>query len=162
MKVSFDFDGTLENEHVQDYAKELIKRGIEVWIVTTRYDANHQHKWIRQFPDAEWALIYDKHNGDPNFHVWGVAEKLGIPKHHVRFTCMEWKHKYLDGTKFVWHLDDNPEEFSKARQNGCSVPMIQVESGNWKQKCDQLIKDWLDQHQQEALPNPINQTNDDL
>jgi hypothetical protein len=147
MKVSFDFDGTLEHEEVQEYAKELIKRGIEVWIVTTRYDANHQHKWINQFPDAEWALIYDKHNGDPNFHVWGVAEKLGIPKHHVRFTCMEWKHKYLDGTKFVWHLDDNPEEFSQAKANGCNVPMIQVDSNTWKEKCNRLIQAWLDKHQ---------------
>lgn len=151
MKVSFDFDGTLEHEEVQQYAKELIKRGIEVWIVTTRYDANHQHKWLRQFPDAEWALIYDKHNGDPNHHVWGVAERLGIPKHHVRFTCMEWKWTYLKGTKFVWHLDDNPEEIVHGRANHNDVPMIEVTRDDWKQRCDDLIGTWIKTHQSEPV-----------
>lgn len=143
MKVSFDFDGTLEFESVQEYAKSLIKRGIEVWIVTTRYDANHDHKWKIQFPGEEWAEIYAKHDGDPNFHIWGVCEKLGIPKHHVRFTCMEWKYTYLDGTKFIWHLDDNPEEFSKAKANKCKVPMIQVDANGWQNKCERLIQAWL-------------------
>jgi len=150
MKVSFDFDGTLEFEDVQEYAKSLIKRGIEVWIVTTRYDANHDHRWKEIFPKAEWAAIYDQHDGDPNFNVWGVAEKLGIPKHHVRFTCMEYKHTYLKGTKFVWHLDDNPEEFSKAKANGCNVPMIQVDSNGWEIKCERLIQDWLDKNKTSA------------
>lgn len=36
MKVSFDFDGTLEPPIVQQYAKELIEKGIEVWVVTSR------------------------------------------------------------------------------------------------------------------------------
>lgn len=143
MKVSFDFDGTLERLDVQEYAASLIKRGIEVWIVTTRYDANHDHKWADKFPDQEWADIYTNHDGDPNHHVWGVAEKLGIPRHHVRFTCMEWKYKYLDGTKFVWHLDDNPEEFTQAKANSCNVPMIQVESSTWKNKCERFINVWL-------------------
>ena len=29
-RVSFDFDGTLEFQHTQDYAKELIEKGVEV------------------------------------------------------------------------------------------------------------------------------------
>ena len=33
-KVSFDFDGTLDMLHVQDYAKSLIEKGIEVHITT--------------------------------------------------------------------------------------------------------------------------------
>lgn len=36
MKVSFDFDDTLSKPKVQEYAKELINRGIEVYIVTAR------------------------------------------------------------------------------------------------------------------------------
>jgi len=147
MKVSFDFDGTLEFQDVQEYAQSLIKRGIEVWIVTTRYDSNHDHKWKITFPGREWAEIYSNHNGDPNFHVWGVAEKLCIPKHHVRFTCMQWKYTYLNGTQFVWHLDDNAEEIMYADENGCNVPIINVESHNWTDKCDRLIQDWIDTHQ---------------
>jgi hypothetical protein len=140
MKVSFDFDGTLEREDVQEYAKTLIKLGIEVWVVTTRYDSNHQHKYFKVYPEELWAKISGNTTGDPNFGLWGVVEKLGIPRHHVRFTCMEYKHKYLDGTKFLWHLDDNPEEFSQAKANNLKVPMIQVESNTWMEKCDKIIR----------------------
>jgi len=45
MKVSFDFDGTLEQKEVQEYAKQLLEEGIEVWVVTTRWDENHKHKY---------------------------------------------------------------------------------------------------------------------
>jgi hypothetical protein len=140
MKVSFDFDGTLEREDVQEYAKTLIKLGVEVWVVTTRYDSNHQHKYFKAFSEELWAKITSNTTGDPNAQLWAVVDKLGIPRYHVRFTCMEYKHKYLDGTKFIWHLDDNPEEFSHAKANHLKVPMIQVEANGWKDKCEKLIK----------------------
>jgi hypothetical protein len=125
MKVSFDFDGTLEFEHVQEYAKQLIQEGHEVWVVTTRYDENHRHRYVSN------PTLQD---------LWDVVDKIGIPRHRVRFTLMEYKHKYLDGTHFVWHLDDNEEEFKRARQNKCSVPMIDVMGSNWKYKCDLYLK----------------------
>jgi len=140
MKVSFDFDGTLEREDVQEYAKTLIKLGVEVWVVTTRYDSNHQHKWLKAYPEALWAKITSITNGDPNAQLWAVVDKLGIPRYHVRFTCMEYKYKYLDGTKFIWHLDDNPEEFSQAKANNLRVPMVQVEAHNWREVCERLVK----------------------
>lgn len=142
MKVSFDFDGTLVYQDVQEYAQSMIKRGIEVWVVTTRYDANHDHKWREKFPEEEWAAIYDNHDGDPNFHLWGVVEKLCIPKHHVRFTCMEYKYKYLDGTKFVFHLDDNPDEIRNAKHHNCNVPFVDVLS-HYQDTCDNLINQYL-------------------
>lgn len=126
MKVSFDFDGTLEFHHVQEYASELIKRGIEVWVVTTRWDENHKHKYPKN------TTLDD---------LWEVVDRLGIPRHRVRFTCMEWKATYLKGTNFVWHLDDNDEEFSVAkRTEGCTVPMIDAIGNTWKQKCERLLK----------------------
>ena len=36
MKVSFDFDSTLSRKDVQKFAKELIDKGIDVHIVTSR------------------------------------------------------------------------------------------------------------------------------
>lgn len=125
MKVSFDFDGTLEFQNVQDYALELINNGVEVWVVTTRWDENHKHKYPHN------ATLDD---------LWEVVDRIGIPRHQVRFTCMEWKYTYLDGSGFDWHLDDNPEEFSQAKANGCSVPMIQVDSNGWMIKCNRLLK----------------------
>jgi hypothetical protein len=140
MKVSFDFDGTLERTDVQEYAAQLIKLGVEVWVVTTRYDSNHQHKWFKAYPEELWAKITSNTTGDPNAKLWAVVDRLGIPRYHVRFTCMEWKYTYLNGTKFLWHLDDNPEEFKHARNHDCNITMIQVESGSWKQKCEKLIE----------------------
>jgi hypothetical protein len=146
MKVSFDFDGTIERSDVKEYAKELIRRGVEVWIVTTRYDCNHKHKWTSMFPGREWAEMYESNDSDPNYHVWGVAEWLGIPRHHVRFTCMEWKYTYLTGTKFAWHLDDNIEEIERAMHHECSVPIINVNLKNWQDECEKRITSLGGQH----------------
>lgn len=125
-KVSFDFDGTLEFDNVQKYAKELIDRGIEVWVVTTRWDENHKHKYPMN------ATLDD---------LWEVVDKLGIPRWHVRFTCMQWKSTYLKGTNFVWHLDDNPTEFKMAKQEEVNVPMIDVDSSDWMYKCEDLLNE---------------------
>jgi ribosomal protein S24E len=38
MKVSFDLDSTLSRKDVQEFAYELVKRDIEVWVVTARID----------------------------------------------------------------------------------------------------------------------------
>lgn len=121
-KVSFDFDGTLQTEDVQAYAKTLIEEGYEVWVVTTRYDENHQHKYVA-IPDAN------------NDDLWEVVDRLGIPRYRVRFTCMEWKYTYLNGTKFVWHLDDNIQEMVYT----CDVPMIDVNTSDWISQCNSLL-----------------------
>jgi len=128
-RVSFDFDRTMSKEHVQEYAKELITQGHEVWVTTSRYDEAHMHLYNR----ADWT---DAGQED----LWEVVDRLSIPRWHVRFTNMECKWTYLDRTHFVWHLDDDELELSNARLYGCSVPMIQVQSGGWKQKCDRLLK----------------------
>lgn len=125
MKVSFDFDGTLQLEEVQEYAKQLILNGHDVWVVTTRWDENHRHRY------------FDNPTLDD---LWSVVDNLGIPRWKVRFTCMEWKYTYLDKTQFVWHLDDNPDEIKHARINQCSVPIMSVENPNWKYRCDQMLK----------------------
>lgn len=124
MKVSFDFDGTLQTEEVQLYAEQLIQKGVEVWVTTTRWDENHKHKY------EDNPTLDD---------LWEVVDRLGIPRHQVRFTNMQWKYTYLTGTHFHWHLDDNESEITKARINECNVPMIQVGQSTWKQKCEQLL-----------------------
>lgn len=130
MKVSFDFDGTLEFQDVQNYAQELMAEGVEVWVVTTRWDENHKHKYPQN------ATLDD---------LWEVIDRIGIPRHQVRFTCMEWKHTYLKGTNFIWHLDDNPKEFSAAKLHDCNVPMIDVDSNGWQVICDRLLKRRIDE-----------------
>ena len=35
-KVSFDYDGTLALPSVEEFAKELVEQGYDVWVVTSR------------------------------------------------------------------------------------------------------------------------------
>jgi hypothetical protein len=123
MKVSFDYDGTLQREDVQEYAKELLDRGVDVWVVTTRYDENHKHKYSMN------VTLED---------LWEVVDRLGIPRWKVRFTNMQWKTFYLNGTSFKWHLDDNDDEFRQAKLEHCSVPMIDVYE-DFREQCEQLF-----------------------
>jgi len=37
-KVVFDYDDTLSIPSIQEYAKMLIEKDVEVWIVTSRFD----------------------------------------------------------------------------------------------------------------------------
>ena len=92
----------------------------EVWVVTSRFDEAHIHLYHRD----DWTKA-----GQDD--LWEVVDKLCIPRHHVRFTNMEFKNTYLDNTHFVWHLDDDETEITEARNNHCSVPFIQVQSGGW-------------------------------
>ena len=121
MKCSFDFDGTLSEKAVQDYALELIKKDVEVWVVTTRYDENHKHKY-------EFNPTLDD--------LWEVVDRIGIPRWRVRFTCMTYKYEYLDETTFSWHLDDNVDEHNMAVTNNCTVPVILVTDYDWKDRCN--------------------------
>lgn len=129
MKVSFDFDGTLSELSVQEYAKELIEAGHEVWVVTTRWDENHKHRY-------ELNPTLDD--------LWDVVDNLGIPRHRVRFTCMEWKYTYLKGTSFLWHLDDNSDEITYAELNTCNVPIIHVYNDTWMEQCNKKLKQHTD------------------
>lgn len=130
MKVSFDFDHTLSQPHVQEYAKKLLDAGVDVWVITTRYDENHLHKYAMDYPPTMDDL-------------WEVVDRLSIPRHKVRFTCMEWKYTYLTGTNFIWHLDDNAHEIRRAQYNSCKVPMVQVQSNTWLKKCDRILSKHL-------------------
>lgn len=124
-KVSFDFDNTLSLPKVQQYAKDLIDKGYEVWVVTSRYDENHKHLYLMNATHDD---------------LWNVVDKIGIPKHHVVFTNMVWKWQYLDRTHFLWHLDDNKEEIEESVDRNCNVPMVDVTKSNWKQKCNEILE----------------------
>jgi hypothetical protein len=141
-RVSFDFDGTLNRPEVEAYARELLQRGVDVWIVTSRFDANHRHKYPIHFPGESWVEEVMSMK-DSNQDLWEVVDRLGIPRHHVRFTCMERKHIYLHQTHFTWHLDDNPLEFITAAEFGCSVTFVDVKEEHWKKQCDHLLQKQL-------------------
>lgn len=105
MKISFDFDFTLSEPHVQILAEKLIKTGAEVWITTCRMD--------NKYGFEEWNL--DLHS---------IARRLGIPENRIQITNGEDKWKYLKG--FDLHFDDDIVEIELIKQNlpNCQCVMV--------------------------------------
>jgi hypothetical protein len=121
--VTFDFDSTLSRKDVQDYAFSLINKGIDVWVLTSRYDELHKHKY--------------RHN-PTNEDLYKVTDKLKIPRDKIRFTCMRDKAEYLFGTNVIWHLDDDFVELNIINRETNTIG-ISVLGSNYKSKCNKIL-----------------------
>jgi hypothetical protein len=122
-KVSFDFDDTLSYEVIQDYAKSLIKQGIEVHIVTSRYEDCSMYN-------------FDCNHDD----LFKVAKELGLDKDHIHFTNFMDKWNFFDIYEgFVWHLDDNPDEVIPIN-NLTKTIGIEVFTYAWLDRCNELLE----------------------
>lgn len=132
LKVSFDFDGTLAEEHIKRYAVELIKRGIEVWIVTSRFTTE---EYIKRFHT-------NLHAGKlANEDLFDTAEELGIPEDRIYFTNMSSKwHFFKENQDFIWHLDDDWIENKEILNNTETKAINSWGNSSWKQKCKRILK----------------------
>lgn len=123
IRVSVDFDSTLTMQHVEDFVKSLLHKGIEVHITTSRFEV------------GEKKFISKTHNDD----LFKIADKLGIPKEHIHFTNMEDKWTYLDG--FIWHLDDDWIELNLLEESECTCHGItHIGNKRWKDDCKYLLE----------------------
>lgn len=95
-KISFDFDGTLEFNEMQEFAKELIDAGYDVCILTTRYSDPTNYHWAKDNPDHA-SHLHDK--------LFDIATKLGIKE--VNFTEYKFKTGFVDQLGIDIHIDDN-------------------------------------------------------
>lgn len=125
MKISFDFDSTLDRESVQKLAKQIIAMGHEVYIVTSRWD------------DKNATIHY--HQSDVNADLYKVAEELGIPKERIIFTNMIWKAEYfMNNPDFLFHLDDNLTEIKEIHKHTKIIPVSCWANSGWYPKCLKL------------------------
>lgn len=122
MKVSFDYDSTLSDDFVQLYAEELIKRGLEVWIVTSRNGD---------------AKAPKGHNND----LYHVADKVGIPRENIHFTNGKAKYKYLKKYDFIWHLDDDQYEIDTIQEHTTIQAINVIRSSSWMGICERLLNE---------------------
>jgi hypothetical protein len=88
MKVSFDYDDTLNTDVMKKVAQRHIHFGDEVHITTTR---DKEFQWVG-------------HNPNHNEDLYQLAEKLGIKEEFIHFTGHENKIHHLNG--FDIHYDD--------------------------------------------------------
>ena len=89
MKISFDFDSTLDRPDMQRLCKMFQKIGAEIFITTSR------------------KSFYQNREID-NKEVFELAEKLNISKKNIKFT--EGEDKFLFVENFDIHFDDDGEE----------------------------------------------------
>jgi len=128
MKVSFDFDGTLSRKDVQEFAKELVNEGQEVWIVTSRFDDESAMK-------KNWHWIKGQ-----NQKLFDVAEDCGIKKENIHFTCMESKSIFIKNKGFVFHLDDDDFELMDIFESKDKCRAIHVHHFEWKETCKNILQ----------------------
>jgi len=129
MKVSFDFDSTLDREDVQEFAKLLIDSGYEVWITTSRFDT-------KTALEKGWWWV-EKNNQD----LYRVADDCGIPKENIAFTAMIDKIKFLKGKDFLFHLDDDDLELEMIEESDDACIGVWVEKKDWKEVCENILKE---------------------
>lgn len=127
MKVSFDFDGTLSELEVQEFAKNLANKGIEVWIITARIDNETGKK-------NNWHWIENQ-----NKSVFEIAKHCLIKSKNIKFTSMCDKIEFIKGKDFIFHLDDDIYEIDLINNSSDKCKGIYMLDNNWKQKCLNLI-----------------------
>ena len=125
MKISFDFDGTLEDEfggfpineqkeEIQSLAKKYIDEGHEVMILTKRFGPEHSDKGLKN----EYLVVYQ------------LAEELGIKE--VNFTNRNMKFSYINKMGINVHFENDDYEVSLIRQSCKDCLVIPVEESNWR------------------------------
>jgi len=131
MKISFDFDGTLELQSVQTYAKELIERGVEVWVVTSRFGDDELYK----------RFFHTSTNVDlTNRDLRKITDTLGIPEEKIHFTNMKDKWEFIENRGFIWHLDDDWIENEMINSRTLTKGIDCFGNPQWKQQCESLLK----------------------
>lgn len=121
-RVTFDFDGTIDMKIVQEYAKSLIKRGVDVWICTSRFESGYEY-------------IGGWRNRD-NTDIEQIAEELGITK--IIYTNMYDKWELLKNNNIVWHLDNDPDEIT-IMNDMSDIKGILFLKEKWKEKCENFL-----------------------
>lgn len=122
-------DGCLDRLDVQKYATNLMNRGYEVWIVTSRPDI-YTGEWL------ENGFLGKPDNDD----LYQLAEVLGIRVENIFFTCYEKKGVFFKGKDFIMHLDDKDYEINSINKTKDCVGISVVGSGNWKAKANRRLK----------------------
>ena len=128
MKVSFDFDSTLDRKDVQRFAKELINDGIEVWIVTSRCTTEYA-------TGKGWHWI-DKQN----LKLFRVADNIGIKQEHIIFTNHASKSEFIKGKDFIFHLDDDSDELIEILNSKDPCKPINANHFEWEYDCRKFIE----------------------
>lgn len=130
MKISFDFDGTLSSPIIQKYAKELIERGIEVYVTTSRFSNEEKVKRFSKFKSSK-ALTNDD--------LKKITDLVGIPDNRIHFTNMADKCGFIKNKGFTCHIDDDWIE-NDLIESETTTKTVNSTSLNWKEQIEKIIQ----------------------
>ena len=117
LSVSMDFDGVLSIPSVEEFARELIEDGVDVWVTT------------------------DRHSDGNNTDLLKVADRLQIPFDNIIYTDGEDKADFLPMNFYIFHLDDERYVINNIIDEGePTTPILRDISINWKEMCKELIE----------------------
>lgn len=133
--ISIDFDGTLDNEYIQDLVKDLMGKGAQIIVTTRRYSDEQL-----MIPENKRRMLKldggFKYNLSSNDDLYSITDKLQIPRNRIHFTNMTLKALYFDENYFnmllypVIHIDDDINEIIEI-QNICpDINCIHVNMNN--------------------------------
>lgn len=124
--VSFDFDGCLSLPRVQDYCKELIFKGYEIYVTTFRYNQMLKHLYPSK-----------PHNND----LYEVTDRLGIPRENIVFTNNKPKSLYLVESNCLFHIDDEIGAVTDIANN-TKLHSVDVTKTDWKKNCEIFLREY--------------------
>ena len=131
MKVSFDFDDVLSIKYIQNYALELIERGIEVWVITSRFGDDKKYK--KFFLTTTNVKLTNK-------DLMEIINKLKITEERLVFTNMKDKYEYFQKyPDFLWHLDDDWIENDLINKNTKVIGINVFGNDTWIKETEKII-----------------------
>ena len=128
MKVSFDFDNTLSRSAIQEYAKTLLHREVEVWVCTSRM----------KDPDSSINSLHIITKGW-NDDLYAITDNLCIPISRVLFSEMLDKVEILQNYDFIWHLDDDWIEIDTINRAKINTRGVKCIGEDWIKECEKLL-----------------------
>lgn len=117
MKISFDYDGTLDKPTIKEFAKDLITEGHDVYVITSRAG----------------------HHGQ-NLDLSRDVSELKIPFNKVAFTEGDPKVNALEYLEIDIHLDDDWIEVGMINKRKKTKAIRVFGNKNWRKEARKLIK----------------------
>lgn len=117
MKVSIDFDGTLDNIKVQEFVQELMSmNNIEVHVVTNNFELDN---WVCK-------------------KIHFITDSLGIERKNIHFVDYFPKWTYFDkNSDYAFHLDNDIWDHKEINLQS-DVPCVLFDE-NWEENCLKYI-----------------------
>lgn len=115
MKLSFDFDGTLNCSFIQEYVSSLTD--VEILLCTSRLES------------------------DDNSDLFEISDKLNVKRSNIIFTNMNDKYLYLKDKNILAHVDDCNLTLDLIKKYTDIKPIYLFGNRNWRQQLNKLIKD---------------------